>query len=200
MKATLPRGERMIHTLAFAPDGKSLASGSAGTMGKPSAEVILWDVIARKIRAKLQIEAPTADALAFSPDSQLLAAAGLNSTSLRMWDVASGEEIFQTDMLPTQSSSTQLAFDNGIAVAQRQFDSGQAGIQSLTFNREGRQLVLGMADGTVRVWDIQSHEERGRSSSQKTSLGLALSADGKTLATIDRWGGIMLWGLPQAKR
>jgi WD40 repeat protein len=76
----------VVSCLAFDPDGRVLASGSA------DATIILWDVPAFRPRAVLRGHTRPIRALAFSPDGSRLAS-GSADGSLRIWDVARGVEV-----------------------------------------------------------------------------------------------------------
>jgi len=70
-----------VRSLAFAPDGVTLASGSG-------AETIrLWDVRTGELRALLRGHKYSADSIAFSPDGKFLAAGGADGI-VRIWDVS----------------------------------------------------------------------------------------------------------------
>src|SRR5207248_1272015 len=59
-------------SLAFAPDGKTLAAGVGQREDNTPGVVILWDVIARKERATLPGHVGTVSCVAFAPDSKTL--------------------------------------------------------------------------------------------------------------------------------
>ena len=75
-----------VYSLAFAPNGKWLASG--GHDGR----VVVWDLANRKLLRQTQIEGPPiVCSLAFSPDSSLLAAGFENAGAkrgIRVWNVS----------------------------------------------------------------------------------------------------------------
>jgi WD40 repeat protein len=90
-------------TVAFAPDGKTLAS-AAGL------EVKLWDAGTGKERASLKAHARAVLCLAFSPDGKSLASGGADNT-VRLWDVATGQELIALEGLKKAVRSVAFAPD-----------------------------------------------------------------------------------------
>jgi serine/threonine protein kinase/WD40 repeat protein len=74
-----------VKVLAFAPDGKLLASGGADGV------VNLWDTDLAAKRTVLDAHAGAIESLSFSPDGKVLATAAADGT-VRVWDVAGGKE------------------------------------------------------------------------------------------------------------
>jgi WD40 repeat protein len=89
-KSSFRGHEGLIDSIAFSPDGQTLASGGYDT---PAGDVILWDVATRKQRARLTVRprggpapAHRVCAVAFSPDYRWLAA-GASDGGVVLWDV-----------------------------------------------------------------------------------------------------------------
>src|SRR5437667_383490 len=74
-----------VRSVAFAPDGKTLAWGDRDTT------VRLLDMATRKQRAALRGHGQLVSAVAYSPDGRLLASAS-NDQTVRLWDTATLKE------------------------------------------------------------------------------------------------------------
>ena len=114
----------------FSPGGKILAFGSV------DGNIWLWD-IANKQPLRLQISKYSAEAIAFSPDSEILANWSASDGIIRLWDVKSGQQLSM------------------------QFDTQATWIDSMKFSPDGKLLALGRDDGIVQLWDIESGQLHG---------------------------------------
>ena len=83
--ATTLKHSGLVHSVAFSPDGKTLASGALGT-------VKLWDIATRTNVTTLR---NTGGAVAFSPDGATLASGG--SGTVRLWDVETAVNLTTLD-------------------------------------------------------------------------------------------------------
>lgn len=125
--ASEPGGKCPEAALSFSPDGILLAVGTGTTLqlwSRTSAGEWSGDELARFDKVVL--------AVAFSPQGNLLAAAG-EFGRIRLWDIANGRA----------SASLRSSAD-----------PAQERVTSLAFRPDGKALVSGGEDATVWEWDI----------------------------------------------
>jgi WD40 repeat protein len=118
---------------------------------------------------------------AFAPDGKLLAAGGCDvwlKGGVLIWDTASGKEV------------RRLSFGFPFSV------------YGLRFSADGKSLILAGSDGIFRRVDaVTGAEQQKLDTYEKIDLlALELARDGKTAATTDRRGSIIVWDLFGGKR
>jgi WD40 repeat protein len=171
MRPTLRNCIERMSFVAFSPDGKTLATGGE--------EVSLWDVTDGSKRVSPKGHTKDITSLAFSSDGRLLAT-GSKDKTVRLWDVTTGRErntFTQTDV-----------------------------VDSVAFTPDGQILVAGDHHGIVRLWDVAAGRERTNlrvnppptGLAQDTVWSVAISPDGKTLATSSVQ--LRLWDLVEVFR
>lgn len=130
--ATLPLAQSLTtRALAFSPCGSVIAGGMFGELNMWCAEKLtLLHTISQPE------DSPRPYALAFSPCGQYLASGtwwhkGMEQMAIRLWDVATGENI-------------------------RTFWGHTTDVQSLAFSPDGTLLASGGFDGTCLLWNVDT--------------------------------------------
>jgi WD40 repeat protein len=161
VRAVLGGHTRRVWSVAFAPDGKTIASAAGDWhRAEEPGEVIVWDATKGKRLRSLTGHTGLVFAVAFSGDSRSLASASWDGTA-RLWDPATGEEKFV-------------------------LDGHTAPVRSVVFAPDGTTLATGSFDGSVRLWSAATGEERGSLRSEPCTINcVAFSPDGKTLAAAE---------------
>jgi WD40 repeat protein len=163
--------DRPIHGLVFSPEGLHLASASReGT-------VKLWDGTRLKEtqEARLTIRTRAHQVefnMAFSPDGRRLVAGGEDHT-VKIWDVQTGRELltilghsgdvwaaaFSPDcggrwVASAGEDSTVKVWDSHAGTLVRSFRGHTGLVTSIAFSPDGRLLLSGSRDQTVKAWDL----------------------------------------------
>jgi serine/threonine protein kinase/WD40 repeat protein len=178
--------------------------------------VRLWDCRSGKNVAVPLVHSNTVSALQFSPDGTLLATSTVDGT-LYLWNAKNGVLVWKHKVAPLpvgrlhfRRDGTQLAavsplvrtiwivnVDDGLSVAEPIEISSHP--QIVAWTHEGFLLTAG-ADGAVRLWRTGA-EERARQLPHTTPIaGSAVSANRRTLATVDRGGLCCIMDLDRIER
>jgi hypothetical protein len=200
-KGVLAEHEDDVVSLAYSPDGRTLATASM--------DVRLWDAASGQLKATLKGHSKAAWALAFSPDGRTLASGSWDHTA-RLWDAERGElqAILRghTDQVETLAfapdgktlatagldKSTRLwKVPGGEPIGNLQRNSEP--IWRLLFSPDGQTLVT-MGWHEVRLWNPESGRLSATLQTGQTPIrDLAFSRDGRTLATVTAFGRALLW-------
>jgi Tol biopolymer transport system component len=168
LTATLKGHEDPVWQVAWAPDGKTLA-----TLSSVRGEVKLWDVAGRKELRTLKSDLGDSYSLAFTPDGKTLVVGHYQNDAkagptggISLWDVATGQRKGLLQHAPPRGVSRLVLAPDGKTIAAEEAW------------KEGGQ---GAYRGSVTLWDVVSGKVRG-SLADETASALAFSPDGKVLA------------------
>lgn len=202
---------RKLSSLSFSPDGTLLASAS----GLDDGLVKVWNVVTGQVLHTLDGE----DYVSFSADGKILAS-GNSGGPIVLWDMLTGKKV------KTLKGSGPIAFtpdgkwlvgegvdkdgaNNKLTVWSTKdwsevmsLEGHKASLTSISVSRDGRFVVTGSYDESVKIWDLQKKEIL-RTFKERTDVPavVSLSPDAETLAIAfrDKVNGIELWDVSASK-
>jgi WD40 repeat protein len=174
-RGTLEGHSDEVNSVAWSPDGKTLASGGGDRTIK------LWNVEDRKCIATfkadpINIGVCYVTSVAWSPNGKTLAS-GCDDTTIRLWDISTGK-----------NTATLMGHT--------------AGVISVAWRPDGKTLVSGGGDGTVRLWDIATGKNTvvNNGADCEVIRAVAWSPNGDTFASGDSASNtIKLWSATSGK-
>ena len=211
--ATLSGHAAGVASVAFSPDGTTLA---VGLMGGPG--IKLWDVATKTNIATWEAGEYMVTSVAFSPDGTTLAV-GVGNGTVQLWNVATKTRTATLEeggftairSVAFSPDGTTLAAGLGddtvklwnsatktnIATLGRESIIGRDGIYHLVaFSPDGTILAVGSLkqDGTVKLWDVATKANIATLSGHADWVhSVAFSPDGTTLAVGLYNGRVQLW-------
>ena len=162
-----------------------LASGSRDD------KIILWELETGEAIHTISEHEDDVWTVAFSPDGKTLASGGGDKISL--WDVATAE-LLQTfrkpiDVGPSVGTAEELEGDTPTDLP--------ANATSIVFSPDGKVLVSGSYDATIRLWDIATGAQLTTLEGHTYSItSVAVSPDGSIIASGSFDGTVLLWAFP----
>jgi WD40 repeat protein len=179
---TLPANRGVAWTAAFTRDGKQAVTGNGRPPnGSDGPFLRLWDLATGKEIRQFEGHAGVVRHVAISPDGKQLLSAGFDGT-VRLWDLANGKELKKFEWPDVYVHSVAFTPDGNRAVCcfgpavdgarlvitpcglkvlevatgkeVKQFDGHDRSVYSLALSGDGRRLVSGSADKSMRVWEM----------------------------------------------
>jgi WD40 repeat protein len=185
---------KYVRSVSFSPDGKRLLSGGSDATAR------IWDVQTGEEVHRIAMDAKVSFGV-FSPDGRT---ALIGYRELALIDVEKGKELWRRDP-PGQHSFTAAFSPDGKMVAAAFQNHGSHEIQlfdaatgekkrrclghswivrNLCFLPDGRHLISGSSDKTLRLWNVATGNEVARvEASEHFTTYLSVSPEGRTVAS-----------------
>ncbi|MBD2496232.1 serine/threonine-protein kinase [Nostoc sp. FACHB-280] len=193
-----------VNSVAFAPNGRILASGSDDKTIK------LWNLATGTEISTLKGHLKWIWAIAFHPHGKILASGSADQT-IKLWNLATTEEI--RTLKGHTGGVTAVAFSpDGKILASGSLDktiklwnlatgklirtlSGHSqAVATIAFSPDGKTLASGSWDKTIKLWNVATGQQiRTLEGHSELILSLAFSPDGKTLASGSKDKTVKLW-------
>src|SRR5579883_477238 len=211
-RAKLRGATGQLTSVAFSQDGKRLAAG--GVDGNPErvGKAFVWDVATERLLTKVDVPDTPTFAIAFSPDNQFLATGGPDGLA-RQWELPGGK---QKNAIRAKGSVLSLAYSSGRRILAAGTDTGSIVLldpesaeeigrllghtgmcRALAFSDDGKRLVSGGVNRTVKEWDVSAKKElttlRQDEAPRELPAPLAIAAtpDGSLVAVATEEGVIL---------
>ena len=214
LKAIFEGHTDFVLSVAFSPDGQTLASTSSDDT------IRLWNVRTRQHNTTLIGHTDEVTSIAFSSDGLTLVSASWDGT-ICLWDLhnAKNNRIFEASNKYFRFGLTSVAFSpDGQTLAAGGADAGGGPdydirlwdvqtdqlkktftghvnrVTSIAFSPNGQMLASGSEDKTIRLWNSQTGKLKTTLTGHTQSVeSIAFSPDGQTLASGSRDSTVRLW-------
>ncbi len=169
--------QRSVTSVAFSPDGKTIATGSLDMSAR------LWHAatglpIGPPLEREGAVKSPTGTFVSFSPDGKTVAISSIQENTVRLGNPATGLPVgkplehqgavlslaFSPDgkTIVTGSSRTARLWDAATGLPVGQPMAHQAMVLAVAFSPDGTAILTGSTDNTARLWNAAAGLPTGR--------------------------------------
>ncbi|MDM3857430.1 MAG: hypothetical protein PT120_21700 [Aphanizomenon gracile PMC649.10] len=204
LQKTLNGHSDLVRSVAYSPDGQTLASGSGDKTIK------LWDVKTGNLLQTLTGHSDLVLSVAYSPDGQTLASEG---DDIKLWNVKTGKllqtleghssSVWSVAYSPDGQTLASGSKDNTIKLWNvktgnllQTLKGHSHWVNSVAYSPDSQTLASGSLDKTIKLWNVKTgnllqtftgHSDR--------VISVAYSPDGQTLASGSEDKTIKLWNV-----
>jgi WD40 repeat protein len=208
---TLEPGKGMVNCVVFTLDGQKLACTNF------HGRIHIWDLADKDAEPTISVSQPepVTYSIAFSPDGRQLAAGTSlpNVNRVRIWNTGTGKEDKTLGTNGLVRALTWSPDGETLAVATHNiqgpvslFDMANGDVrtlpaetcvaESLLFSADSEKLFVGNWKGSILIFDMDDRKPQATLKGHSSVVsGLALSRDGKTLASCSHDRTLKLWNV-----
>ena len=203
---TLTGHSELVYSVAYSPDGQTLASGGDDKTIK------LWKVKTGNLLQTLTGHSYSVNSVAYSPDGQTLAS-GSGDNTIKLWDVKTGnllqtlnghsKWVYSVAYSPDGQTLASGSADNTIKLWNvktgnllQTLNGHSSWVYSVAYSPDGQTLASGSYDSTIKLWNIKTGNLLQTLKGHSFSVdSVAYSPDGQILASASRDSTIKLWNV-----
>ncbi|MGH3755886.1 MAG: WD40 repeat domain-containing protein [Pseudonocardiaceae bacterium] len=168
----LPADNQAVWSLAFTPDGATIAGGLG------DGRIRLWNRADRTVRADLAGHPQVVYTLAYSPDGRLLASGGFDGV-VQLWDTSTRQLagsvpgfssavrsiVFSPDgttMATASNDATARLIDVASRTVSANLDRHILAVNKVAFSPDGTTVASAGGDGRVFLWTVRESQAERR--------------------------------------